>query len=230
MRTHAILQARMNSRRLPGKVLMNLGNQPIIELILESLSNVFAQDCIFVATSTLSSDDILVDTLLQKKYQVRRGSLENVFSRFQEIQKAAPSDLVCRFTADNPFIDRDFVRAAIKTAQDAFAEQNLVLVHSRNSNVPIGMGVEIFSGQLLLHPESKLVDYDLEHVTSWMYESPDVKKVEFPHAPCGPDGDISLTVDTLEDFTNAENFQDWLAGRLPTLTLANEWHNSLELT
>ena len=230
MRTHAILQARMNSRRLPGKVLTNLGNQPIVEIILESLSDVFAPDCIFVATSKLSSDDILAETLLRKKYQVRRGSLENVFSRFQEIQKSTPSDLVCRFTADNPFIDRDFVRAAIKTAQDAFAEQNLVLVHSRNSNVPIGMGVEIFSSQLLLHPESELVDYDLEHVTSWMYESAVVKKVEFPNVPSGPEGNIRLTVDTVEDFANAENFQDWLAGRLPTLTLANEWHSSLELT
>jgi spore coat polysaccharide biosynthesis protein SpsF (cytidylyltransferase family) len=230
LRTHAILQARMNSRRLPGKVLMNLGNQPIVEKILESLYEVFAQDCIFVATSTLSSDDILAETLLRKKYQVRRGSLENVFSRFQEIQKSTPSDLVCRFTADNPFIDRDFVRAAIKTAQDAFAEQNLVLVHSRNSNVPIGMGVEIFSSQLLLHPEAKLVDYDLEHVTSWMYESPVVKKVEFPNVPYGPEGKISLTVDTVEDFASAENFQDWLAGRSPTIALAHEWHNSQGLT
>ena len=85
MKPLAIIQARMSSNRLPGKVLMEVGGGKLIDRIIDSARQSKNVKKIYVATSTHKSDDPLVEYLDDKEVSIYRGSLDNVFARYQKI-------------------------------------------------------------------------------------------------------------------------------------------------
>ncbi len=174
-RNLVVLQARMSSSRLPGKVLKPINGQP---MIFRQINRVFESthvEDLIVATSVNRSDDELVKFLQSKDIKVFRGSLDNVLSRFLEITKKINPTNVIRLTADCPLVMPKLIDEMI-----AFFEEKSpdYLSNSLVPTFPDGLDVEIISSEALSRLESlDLSKMELEHVTMGIYNRPDFFKV-----------------------------------------------------
>ncbi len=161
----AIIQARMNSQRLPQKVLLPLpypDGKPILGLIIDQLKKTQSIDQVIVATTTHIADDPIETFLKQYNISCYRGDEQDVFSRFYDICQQEQLDLIIRLTADNPVIDHRIIE---QTIAYHLAQQQ---VYTRSTGWPLGMNIEVLSGQDLLAIESAaLSEYEKEHVTPY---------------------------------------------------------------
>src|SRR3989339_319866 len=110
----AIVQARLSSTRLPGKVLLDLGGKIILQRVVDNLKNSKYIDNTIVATSIDFEDDKIVDYCNKANINVLRGSLEDVLDRFYQIAKFNNVKHICRVTSDCPLIDPQIVDTTIK--------------------------------------------------------------------------------------------------------------------
>ena len=113
MRVVAIIQARMSSSRLPGKVLMPLANKPVLAHVVERLSYCKMVEKIVVATTNEDSDDPVVDYCVDNNINYYRGNLEDVLDRYYQAAKIYHADPILRITGDCPAIDPVVVDAVI---------------------------------------------------------------------------------------------------------------------
>ncbi|MBN2124747.1 MAG: glycosyltransferase family protein [Deltaproteobacteria bacterium] len=200
MKIVGIVQARMSSTRLPGKVLLDVLGRPLILLMLERVSRCRLLDELWLATSVQAEDDPLAEAVQGAGYRVFRGSLEDVLSRFRVIGKETSADVLVRLTGDCPLHDPEVVDAVVDCFLKAGQGVNYV------SNVlpptyPDGLDVEVFRFSALerayLEAES---DFDREHVT------PPIRKAagrEGRMANCFGPADFShlrWTLDEPEDY------------------------------
>ena len=109
MRVIAIVQSRMGSSRLPGKMLLPLGDYPIINWVVQRLQKSEKITNLVVATSDQSIDDSLVNHLTDMNIDVFRGSENDVLDRYYRAAKFYNADIVVRITGDCPIIDPDLV-------------------------------------------------------------------------------------------------------------------------
>jgi spore coat polysaccharide biosynthesis protein SpsF len=109
MKVVAVIQARMSSTRLPGKVLMPLAGQPVLWHVVDRLRACKTIQAIVVATSTDVSDDVIEQWCQGNGVQCFRGSLTDVLDRYVQAARASQADAVLRITADCPAIDPDTV-------------------------------------------------------------------------------------------------------------------------
>lgn len=226
--TTAIIQARMGSSRLPGKVLMNIEDKPILERIVYSLSRIIDLQDIYIATTTLKEDDPIEEFARNRGVNFYRGEVENVFSRFANIARIDNvKNNIARFTGDNPFIDIEFVEFCFKKSMDYSRLGSNFIYSSRFTNVPTGLGIEIFSKNLLSMDCSILNKYDLEHVTSWMYLDAKINSIKFDDSEFRFSEKPSLTVDTAEDFQRAVSYAKWLGDKPVTLNSVVYWWQNL---
>ena len=134
----AIVQARMSSSRLPGKVLLPLANKPIIAHIVERVRLCKYVDRVIVATSKEKSDNVLSDYCLENNIDCYRGSLNNVLSRYADILQSVNYDYCVRITGDCPLIHPPFIDAQIEALKKFNGD---LLWASRQSSVLEGQGV-----------------------------------------------------------------------------------------
>lgn len=164
-----IIQARMSSTRLPGKILMPLPfNSEIclLERIINLLRTSKNKHTIVVATSINAENDKIEALCNQKNIQCYRGSEENVLERFIHITKKLSFDLVLRLTADNPIIDIEKMDYMI----DKHFQSNCD--YSYSTGLPLGMNFELINGNALCALEEKNLSYeDKEHVTLYIKKS-----------------------------------------------------------
>ena len=113
MKIIALVQARIGSTRLPGKVLKKIVNRPVIDLLLTRLSESKKIDQIVVATSKNTKDDTLKDVVESLGYDCFRGSEDDVLDRYYQAAKEAEADSVVRITGDCPLIDPAIVDEVI---------------------------------------------------------------------------------------------------------------------
>lgn len=195
---NAIVQARMNSSRLPGKILMQLEGIPVLEHIIRRLNQVKSINSIIVATSDKDADDEVEKFCINRGVSCVRGSEENVLQRFGKVSELFPADIYIRATSDNPMIDIDLISNMISYFK------NKQLTYTSYKNYPIGSGVEIFSSYSLkeaLNNADK--DYEFEHVTPYMYQSMKDRKVEY-YTSEKDDSNIRMTIDTQSDLIFAQ--------------------------
>jgi spore coat polysaccharide biosynthesis protein SpsF len=168
----AIIQARMGSTRLPGKVMRNISGKPLIEHIVERLGYSKILSDIVLATTMSSEDDILVKWANSQGVKCFRGSEENVLERFYLAAKKVGADIVVRVTADDPFKDPVIIDQALKLLHDA----QLDFVSNNNPpSFPEGLDVEVFTFSALKVAQSKSIDpFEREHVTPYFYRNPTV--------------------------------------------------------
>ena len=166
LKTTAVVQARMGSTRLPGKVLKDLFGKPVIQFLLERLNKSQLINEIIIATSTDKEDDTLVDFLNKKNYRFIRGDNQDVLSRYALAAKSTNSDAIMRITGDCPLIDPDLI--------DEIIEEFYSLDSDYHSNCypptyPDGLDVEIFKKRILFeaHKNAKAPS-EREHVTPWI--------------------------------------------------------------
>jgi spore coat polysaccharide biosynthesis protein SpsF len=166
----AVIQARMSSNRLPGKVLKDVLGKPMVIRQLERISRSKLIDQIVVATSIESSDNPLADALAEAGYQVFRGSLDDVLSRFQKLRISQNPEHIVRLTADCPLTDPEVI--------DGIIEQHMRTGVDYTSNVisrtfPRGLDAEVFTVEALDRlSKLELSDPEHEHVTLGFYKRP----------------------------------------------------------
>jgi len=173
----AVIQARMNSTRLPGKVLKKIGNSTCIEILLKRLSKSELIDRIIVVTSTNQYDDILYDKLSKIGIDCFRGEETNVYKRFLDALKNSEASVILRITADCPLIDPILVDKVIRY----FLNKNVDYVSNVNPpSFPDGMDVEVIDRNCFENNYSnQLNKYHLEHVTTRIRENKKISKSNF---------------------------------------------------
>ncbi len=188
-----IIQARMQSTRLPGKVLMPLpflSGKPILGHIVDALKPLGAK--IIVATSELPENSQIVSFCKLHDVECFLGDENDVLSRFLDIQKENQFEYIFRFTADNPLIDIEKLLIFFKR----FVNEDLDYAYSKG--MPLGMNFELFKGKTLLLSEiMALTDSDREHVTPAIRRSKNFKTTEIR---LENQEHFRMTVDTPIDF------------------------------
>lgn len=195
----AIMQARMSSTRLPGKVLMELNGAPMLAYELKRLQRAKTIDKIVVATSTNPEDDAIEEFCKSFGVDCFRGSLDDVLARYAECAKGYPDyDVILRVTADCPLIDPvliDEVVALFLAGDYDYAST----VPLGKETYPDGMDAEVFTKEALLQSAATAkLPSEREHVTPHMRQSG-----VYRYGGISADKDYSgyrLTVDNPEDF------------------------------
>ena len=170
--TLVVLQARMSSSRLPGKVMMQINGKPMIYWQIQRLLESKRVITLVVATSIDSTDDALVEFLQDHGVNVYRGSLENVLSRFIEVSTNYNHDALIRLTGDCPLVMPEIVDQMI----DKFYEDNVdYLSNTLEPTFPDGLDIEILKqGVLEKLTTFELEEKELEHVTYGIYNRPEI--------------------------------------------------------
>jgi spore coat polysaccharide biosynthesis protein SpsF len=177
MRTIIISQARMGSTRLPGKVLRTAAGKPFLQHQLERLRRVKGADAVWVATTTLASDDPIVALCDDLGIPTFRGSEDDVLSRYHGAAQTAGADRVVRVTSDCPLIDPVIVDRVIdRIANDA--EKPDYVSNTLVRSFPRGLDCEVFSMEALdeAHRLATRVE-EREHVTPYIYWRPERFKI-----------------------------------------------------
>lgn len=198
MKTVIIVQARMGSTRLPGKVLMDLAGEPLLAQVLRRLQRCQTANGIMVATTTAPGDAAIQELTEQLGVNCFRGSEEDVLGRFCGAAWVSGAEIVVRITADCPLIDPevcDLVVETLRRHRHACDYVSNVL----HRTYPRGLDVEAFFLDTLLRLERLAVTaVDREHVTSFLRRRPElflIQSVEDQE----DNSDLRWTVDTQED-------------------------------
>ena len=199
----AVIQARMSSSRLPGKVLADIEGKPMIVRLVEQVSHARLLDEIIVATSTDPSDDLLAETCDQFGIACFRGDLENVLERYISVAELKDLDVIIRITGDNPFADPILIDELLEMYA---GDSQLDYINNAHRDGSVaGSGAELVTRDAL-HKADKLVDASKdpksyrEHVTLFIRLNTDCFNTRKFHPPKALSrSDISYTVDYAED-------------------------------
>ncbi|MDE6012300.1 MAG: glycosyltransferase family protein [Prevotella sp.] len=219
-----IIQARMGSTRLPGKILKHLyGGKTLIETLLDNLHKVEGVKVI-VATSVNSNNDQLETFLHEKGELVFRGSENDVLDRFINAAEVNGVDGVVRICSDNPFLDWHGVARLVKEAKGSDADYIGYRINDKPSILThFGFWGEFVSLSALkrVAETTKEGTPAHEHVTYHIYNHPDEYTCEWIAGPDFLQGrdDIRLTIDTPEDLANAQKVYSDLKAQNDNFTL-----------
>lgn len=197
LRIHAIVQARVKSSRLPGKVLLNIEGKTLLEHVILRIKESRLITDLIVATTTDIADDLIEELCFQKGVKSFRGSPENVLRRFYDCCIVYKPDIIVRVTADDPFKDSRLIDFAIET----LTINNYDYVSNNiHPEYPEGLDVEVFTFELLRSMNSKVTKKsDQEHVTSYVKNNL-VEYKYFSIRPSEPLPEIRLTIDEIDDY------------------------------
>ncbi len=195
----AIVQARMGSTRLPGKVMMEICGKAVLLHIIDRLKACKLIDKIVIATTLHDKDDVIFDAVTNYDNNIGlfRGSEENVLERYYLAAKKSNADVVVRVTSDDPLIDPSVIDDLIGEFMNDDCDY---VSNSLNKTFPLGLDAEVFSFNALekaYHNASHA--YEREHVTPYIIENSDIFKL----LNVANDIDLShlrWTLDTMNDF------------------------------
>lgn len=205
----AIIQARMNASRLPGKVLKEIGQKTMLEWVVERTKRAKRVHQVVVATTLDASDDPVFDFCKRKNYRVGRGSLNDVLDRYYQTAKHFQAQTVVRITADCPLIDPGLIDEAVRLMFSGTGALDLRMKLSAarfdfvanrlpppwGRTYPIGLDVEVFTFDALERAwRTAIPKNQREHVTPFLYEGTPIDQLKYsiPNSPYSsamtPDG------------------------------------------
>lgn len=189
----------MSSKRLPGKVLLDIAGIPILKRVVESCQKVSVADKVVVATSNSPSDEEIIRFCDQNSYEVILGSLTNVYQRYLDVLQVSPCDAFVRVCADSPFIDDCLIYAAINLF-DEFKPDLVTNVFPRS--FPAGQSIEVIKSKTFASAEfSKQEYFSKEHVTQTFYKHPEHYEIlNMYSAPILSRFDRKWAIDTKHEF------------------------------
>lgn len=194
LRVIAVVQARMSSRRLPGKVLTPLAGHPVLGLVVGRLRRAGRVDEVVVATSTDPSDDPVAEWCEENNTRCHRGSLEDVLDRFLGAARASGATHVVRITADCPLIDPVLIDQVI--AQALMEDLDYC---GLAGEFPDGLDCEIMTRSALERAAAEaMLPSEREHVTPYL-KRPDVSLRRGEVRPFAGLGHHRWTLDRPED-------------------------------
>lgn len=207
----AIIQARMTSARLPGKVLADLDGMPLLEYLLRRIEGSRTLTNVVVATTVNESDDPIVDLCDRLRVDSYRGAEHDVLGRFVGAVSPFRDDTIVRLTADCPLTDPELVDQIVSFFMGSGFDYVSNVIRR---TFPDGLDVEVFSRAALARANDEAAsDYDREHVTSIIHqggESRDISRIG--HFEFAADfGHLRWTVDTERDLERVRG----LVARLP---------------
>ncbi|MEK4181191.1 glycosyltransferase family protein [Aeribacillus sp. FSL K6-1121] len=217
MKVAAIIQARMGSTRLPGKILKKVLDKTLLEYQIERVKRAKSIDEIIIATTTKESDDQIVQLCQQLSIPYYRGSEEDVLSRYFEAATQFNADVIVRLTSDCPIIDPNVIDKVVTHYLENKDRYDYVS-NTLTRTYPRGLDTEVMSYKALkrAHEEAKELMYR-EHVTAYIYHHPD----QFRLCNVSNEKDESKhrwTVDTEEDFHLIKNILEMLYPTKPLFT------------
>lgn len=202
MKTVAIIQARLGSTRLPGKVLLPLAGQPMLAHVIERTRRAARVDEVLVATTTNPGDEPLVEFCREFGCALFRGDEQDVLDRYLQAARAHAATNVVRITSDCPLIDPAVIDAVLAALAESDADYASNIAPSRT--YPRGLDTEAFPFATLERCWREASEpANREHVTAHIYRHPELFRLTcITH-----DRDESAhrwTVDTAEDYALAE--------------------------
>jgi len=199
MNVVCIIQARIGSTRLSGKVLKRICGKTVLEHDIDRLKRVKNINKIVIATTTLEKDNVIVEEADRLKVAYFRGSEEDVLSRYYYATKENNADIVVRVTSDCPLIDSEVTEKIIQYYLDN-SEKYDYTSNTIDRTYPRGLDTEVFSFKALERAFNEAESQrDREHVTPYIWGNPNLFKL----AQYKNDVDYSAlrwTLDTIEDF------------------------------
>ena len=191
-----IVQARMGSRRFPGKVVRQVNEKPLLHYLLDSLNRCSSIDKIVVATSKHESDTAIAKVCEESGANYYRGPLYDVAGRFKEVLECYQFDGFARISGDSPLLDYRLVNQVSRIFQ---SDKYDIVTNVFPRSFPLGQSVEMLSSEIFLNSYPDFNDEeDFEHVTQFFYKNHTrysiynvVAKMDYSN--------ISLAVDTIED-------------------------------
>jgi len=205
-----IIQARMSSKRLPGKMLMSVANVPLYQYVYRRCQQVRGVDSVILATSTDKTDDLIANSAKLKGFDIFRGSLSNVLERYISCAQEAGADAVIRVCGDSPFVD---IRKA-EQLLDSLYKRGLDYIGFRKNRYVKGLDSEVIrlsalqkSLELNNHPDN------LEHVTHYIRQNFQIFRADWLDIDLDPfGGEFSLTIDTLKDLKFCQQIANVMSG------------------
>ena len=192
-----LVQARVNSRRLPKKMLKKINGKSILEILVDRLKLSKKISEIIILTSKNNSDNPIIKICKSKKIRFYRGSLNNVARRFYEVIKMKKTESFMRICGDSPLIDHNLIDKAISKFD---VKKYDILTNIFPRSYPKGQSIEIINSKIfqkifLLFKNKN----NKEHVTTYFYEN--FKKFKIYKLKNDINqSNINLSIDTIEDF------------------------------
>jgi spore coat polysaccharide biosynthesis protein SpsF len=197
--TAAIIQARMGSTRLPGKVMKDLKGKPVLWHVIERVKQATNINQVIIATTMHERDKIIFEKAKEWGGKSYQGSEEDVLARYYEAANKNEIDTIVRITSDCPLIDPYVIDEIV----EYYNKNDYTLVTNAGSDLhnrtyPRGLDTEVFSFEVLEKAYNKAeAKYQKEHVTPYIYENyEDI----FYYKNSRDLSDYRLTLDTKEDF------------------------------
>jgi spore coat polysaccharide biosynthesis protein SpsF len=198
MKVVAIIQARMGSTRLPGKVLRDIAGKPMLWHVIERVKRCKTIDQIVVATTVKEEDKQVIELARNCGVETFAGSEDDVLDRYYQAAKRFKADIVVRITSDCPLVDPVIVDKVVGYYTDNIEKIDYV---NTAPSFPEGVDTEVFSFNAL---ETAWRDakkrYEREHISIYMHENPAIFRLD----TIENDEDLShirFTVDRMEDLT-----------------------------
>jgi spore coat polysaccharide biosynthesis protein SpsF len=193
-KTFAIVQARMSSSRLPGKVLLDIAGQPMLLRVLSRTARAHSLDGVVVATTMDAADDPIEQMCARLGYPCYRGSPQDVLDRYYQAARICGAEVIVRITGDCPVMDPEVIDATLgiffKEGGAGFAATRLPLPWRRT--LPIGLDVEVVSFASLERAWNEADQpFHREHVMPFFYEgTPPDLHVQGP-SPLSPESSFA---------------------------------------
>lgn len=200
----AVIQARMGSSRLPGKVMLSLNCTPVIRHVVRRTLATASVDVVVVATSRKDRDTIITRHAAEEGAETFRGDEDDVLGRMYRAAKEYGADSVVRITADNPLLSPAAIDAAVLKLNDTGADY---VSNKIDRMFPSGLDVETFTFDSFTRIERQTEEtYHREHVTPYYRKSDEFNAVNldtdevFGEAFMRDRTDLRLTLDTSDDY------------------------------
>ena len=206
----AIVQARMGSQRLPGKVMLDICGKPLLWHVITRIKNIKGIDEFILATSTSQQDKVLLEVAASMGVQGFAGSEDDVLERYYRAAEKYSADIIVRITADDPFKDPVVTHNVINTYLANLPGIDYVS-NWLEPTFPVGLDVEIFSFEALkIAFENAKEQRDREHVTTYIWQNPQKFRLMNVECPLGNLSNHRWTVDTQEDLDFVNRVYEYL--------------------
>ncbi|MCR8660530.1 glycosyltransferase family protein [Paenibacillus endoradicis] len=208
MKTIIIIQARMGSSRLPGKILKPLGRVDSLTYVTERCRKIHGVDEVIVATSNLPQDDEVEAWCIEHNIAYYRGSEDDVLARYMQCAHRYNPDYIMRVTSDCPFIDYEIASEMV-----ALMKEHQVDIIDLASDLPRGLAVEIIAYKALQYIyEHSREQRHREHVTYYAYEYKEqFTRVDYIAPTNRHYSELRITLDTAEDYALLSNVADYFS-------------------
>lgn len=197
-----IIVGRMDSSRFPGKMIQPLCDRPLITFIIDRVKMISSLDCLVVATTDRTIDDIIVEYSEKCGVDIFRGSTQDVASRFLDCATKYNSDYFVRFNGDSPCVDIDLINIGIDLCSKGYD----IITNIPSRTFSYGISLEIIKTKTFRRIYPLMDVSDREHVTSYFYKNlSDFSMFEVLNQG-NQHSDFRFTVDTPEDLERLNQF------------------------